>query len=156
MEAKLKDTIISLGCQDRNTAARAALLHLHLSEELLMYNIEPHYHKDSQTVYITASKSKNSVSQIFVPHNANDNLNLERVKRIQEALMSDSINFALIDSDSTIVIYALTSGIKTLKNAEELNRSSNKNERRHFIDKELKKQKMSILTQAEQQTVIDD
>lgn len=160
VEFKIKNDMESLGCQSKRKVALAYHLYLYLIDVKLMYDVEYCYNKDVDTLYVVARPNKNEKLNIYIPFPTSDDVTMELIETLQENLCTvetgPSINLAFIEGDFSTVIYNFTRGLIDLKSSEGLTHRRNREERRSFIDKELKMKKEQILKDALDGGVVDD
>ncbi|KAL0860648.1 hypothetical protein ABMA27_009997 [Loxostege sticticalis] len=160
IEAKIKEDMKALGCESDMKITLAYHLYIHLVDEKLMYDTEYCYNKDIDTLYIVARPSKNEKINIYVPIPTYDDINLEFINKIQENLCTvetgPSINLAFIEGDSTTVIYTFTKGLVERPPPEKITEQRKKEERRSFINNELRKYRNDIMNDALNGGFVDD
>lgn len=160
VEAKIKEEMRSLGCDSDMKISLAYHLYIHLVDDKLMYDTEYCYNRDIDMLYVVARPSKNEKINIYIPMSTSENISMDMINNIQENLCTvetgPSINLAFVDSDFTTVIYKFTKGIVDRLPVEKVNELKKKEERRSFINNELKKNRSEILNDALNGGVIDD
>ncbi|CAH0403442.1 unnamed protein product [Chilo suppressalis] len=160
IESKIKEDMKSLGCNSDMKIALAYHLYIHLVDKKLMYDTEYCYNTDIDTLYIVARPSKDEKINIYVPISTYDDINMEFINMIQENLCTvetgPSINLAFIEGDSTTVIYTFTKGLAERPSPEKISSMRKKEERRSFINSELRKYKNDIMNNALNGGFVDD
>ncbi|XP_059045970.1 uncharacterized protein LOC131841662 [Achroia grisella] len=160
IETKIKEDMKSLGCNSELKISLTFHLYIHLVDEKLMYDTEYCYNKDIDTLYVVARPSKNDKLNIYVPIPTYDDISLDFINKMQENLCTvetgPTINLAFIESDSTTVIYSFTKGLVERQPPERVIENKAKEERRKFINKELKNQWKEIIDRALNGGIVDD
>ncbi|CAG9568763.1 unnamed protein product [Danaus chrysippus] len=160
VEVKIKDDMKKLGCKCDKKIVLAYHLYIHLVDEKLMYDTEYCYNKDIDTMYIVARPRKNEKLNIYVPVLTSEDINMDFISVLQENLCTvetgPSVNLAFIEGDFTIVIYTFTKGLAERRSPERTTQMRLKEEKRNFINTELKKNKNKILNDALNGGVVDD
>ncbi|XP_061705599.1 uncharacterized protein LOC133516604 [Cydia pomonella] len=160
IEAKIREDMRVLGCNSDLKISMAYQLYIYLVDVKLMYDTEYCYNKDVDTLYIVARPSKREKMNIYVPVPTHEDVNMEFIGVLQQNLCTietgPSINLAFIDGDSSTVIYTFTKGIVERPTPEKVAERRMREERRMFIDNELKKKKNDILNNAMNGGFVDD
>lgn len=160
IETKIKEDMKSLGCESDMKISLAYQLYIHLVDEKLMYDTEYCYNKDIDTLYVVARSRKNEKLNIYVPIPTYDDISIDFINKMQENLCTvetgPSINLAFLEGDSTTVIYSFTKGLVNRPPAEKVAEQRAKEERRNFINNELRKQRSQILNDAFNGGIVDD
>ncbi|XP_049881414.1 uncharacterized protein LOC126377614 [Pectinophora gossypiella] len=158
VETKIKEDMRGLGCESDIKISLAYQLYIHLIDEKLMYDTEYCYNKDIDALYIVARPSKNEKMNIYVPIPTSEDISMDKINEMQENLCTietgPAINLAFTEADSTTVIYSFTKGLIERQNVEKA--AANRNERRSFINSELKKNKNNILNDAMNGGIVDE
>ncbi|XP_032522066.2 uncharacterized protein LOC116773674 [Danaus plexippus] len=160
VEVKIKDDMKKLGCKCDKKIVLAYHLYIHLVDEKLMYDTEYCYNKDIDTMYIVARPRKNEKLNIYVPVLTSEDINMDFISILQENLCTvetgPRVILAFIEADFTIVIYTFTKGLAERRSPERITQMRLKEEKRNFINTELKKNKNQILNDALNGGVVDD
>lgn len=160
IESKIKEDMKSLGCQSDKNVALAFHLYIHLLDEKLMYDTEYCYNKDVDTLYVVARPSQNDKINIYVPIPTSFDVSIDYINKMQENLCTvetgPTINLAFIEEDFTTVIYTFTKGLVERPSAERSQQQKCKEEKRRFINSELKKNRNEILNNALNGGFVDD
>ncbi|XP_069356119.1 uncharacterized protein [Maniola hyperantus] len=160
VEVKIKEDMKNLGCKCDKKISLAYFLYIYLVDQKLMYDTEYCYNRDIDTLYVVAKPNKNEKLNIYVPIPTNQDVSMDFISVLQENLCTvetgPSINLAFIESDFTTVIYTFTKGLAERQSAEKTSLLRQKEERRSFINSELKKNKSAILNEALNGGVVDD
>lgn len=160
LEAKIKEDMASLGCSSKTKISLAYHLYIHLVDEKLMYDTEYCYNKDIDTLYVVARPAKGGKMNIYVPTLSSNEISLELISHLQDNLCTvetgPTVNLAFVEGDSTTVIYSFTKGLVDLQAPEAQLRRRTRDERRKFIDSELRKNREDILNKAFNGGVVDD
>ncbi|KAM3958029.1 uncharacterized protein ACR2FA_007982 [Aphomia sociella] len=160
VETKIKEDMKALGCNSELKIALAYHLYIHLVDEKLMHDTEYCYNKDIDTLYVVARPKRNDKLNIYVPIPTHDDISVDFINKMQENLCTVetgmSINLAFVEGDSTTVIYTFTKGLVERQPPEKVNEHRVKEERRSFINSELKKQRKDILNKALNGGIVDD
>lgn len=160
IETKIKEDMKSLGCESFTKISLAYHLYIHLVDEKLMYDTEYCYNKDVDTLYIVARPSKSEKMNIYLPIPTSENISIDFINKMQENLCTvetgPTINLAFIEGDATTVIYTFTKGLVERQSSEKVTEHRRKEERRSFINSELKKNKNEILNNALNGGFVDD
>lgn len=157
VESKIKEDMSSLGCKSEKKISLAYHLYVYLIDEKLMYDCEYCYNRDIETLYVVARRNKNDKLNIYVPVATHDDVTMHLINELQVNLCTvetgPMINLAFIDGDFTTVIYSFIKGIVARTNSEKQNK---REEKRSFINNELKKKRNEILNEALNGVVVDD
>lgn len=160
IENKIKEDMRSLGCDCNTKVSLAYFLYVHLVDKKLMYDTEYCYNKDIDTLYIMAKPNKNEKINIYVPVMTSDDISMDFINKLQENLCTvetgPSVNLAFIEGDSSTVIYTFTKSLVERPDVEKVIEQKRKEERRIFINSELKKNKNNILNNALNGGYVDD
>lgn len=160
VEAKIKEDMMSLGCQSREKILLAYHLYVYLIDTKLMYDTEYFYNNDLDTLYMIAKPSKNQKPNIYVPLPTTDEVTIEKIVQLQKHLCTDEtgsvVNLAFIEGDLNTVIYSFNSGLVDLYTPEGASKRKTREERRNFIDSELKRNKKQILENTSSEAQSDD
>ncbi|XP_045762349.1 uncharacterized protein LOC123865391 [Maniola jurtina] len=160
VEVKIKEDMKKLGCKCEKKISLAYFLYIYLVDQKLMYDTEYCYNKDIDTLYVVAKPNRNDKLNIYVPVPTNQDVSMDLINVLQENLCTvetgPSINLAFIESDFTTVIYTFTKGLAERPSADATSLMRQKEERRSFINSELKKNKSAILNEALNGGVVDD
>ncbi|KAG6454215.1 hypothetical protein O3G_MSEX008561 [Manduca sexta] len=160
VEEKIKGDMRSLGCNCEMKISLAYFLYIYLVDEKPMYDTEYCYNKDINTLYVVARPSKNQKLNIYVPVPTFQEITMDFISKLQENLCTvetgHAINLAFIDSDFTTVIYTFSKGISKRLPQEQINQNRRKEERRTFINNELKKSHKNITNDALNGGFVDD
>ncbi|XP_023946544.2 uncharacterized protein LOC112051922 [Bicyclus anynana] len=160
VEEKIKEDMKKLGCKCPKKIALAYSLYIHLVDQKIMYDTEYCYNKDIDTLYVVARPNRNDKLNIYVPVSTSQDVSMNFINVLQENLCTvetgPSINLAFIESDMTTVIYTFTKGLAERPSAEKTSLVRQKEERRTFINSELKKNKSDLLNQALNGGIVDD
>ncbi|CAG9135791.1 unnamed protein product [Plutella xylostella] len=160
IEAKIMEDMRSLGCNSNLKIGLAFHLYIYLVDQKLMYDTEYCYNKDIDTLYIVARPTEGGKLNIYVPIPTSNDISLKLISSLQENLCTvetgPTVNLAFVEGDSTTVIYSFTKGLLDLQSPEGLLRRRTREERRNFIDNELRKNRDDILNNALNGGVVDD
>ncbi|XP_073960808.1 uncharacterized protein [Choristoneura fumiferana] len=160
VESKIKEDMRSLGCNSEVKISLACFLYMHLVDKKLMYDTEYCYNEDVDTLYVVARRSKSEKMNIYVPIPTFEDVNMDFIGKLQENLCTietgPSINLAFIDGDSSTVIYTFTKGLVERPTPEKVTERRTREERRIFIDNELRKNKNDIMNNALNGGFVDD
>lgn len=160
VENKIKEEMASLGCKSKQKINLAYHLYIYLIDVKLMYDVEYCYNKDIDTLYVVARPSKNQKLNIYIPFLTAEDVTMQLIDLLQENLCTIEtgpvVNLAFIEGDSTTVIYSFTKGLIDIQSPEGLTRRKTREERRNFIDSELRKNREQILKDAMDGGLIDD
>ncbi|CAH2237986.1 uncharacterized protein LOC120626145 [Pararge aegeria] len=160
VEVKIKEDMKKLGCKCEKKISLAYFLYIYLVDQKVMYDTEYCYNKDIDTLYVVARPYKNEKLNIYVPIQTSQDVSLDFINVLQENLCTVEtghiINLAFIESDFTTVIYTFTKGLAKRQSAEKASLVRQKEERRSFINSELKKNKHEIIKNALNGGVVDD
>lgn len=160
IETKIKEDMRSVGCSSNTKISLAYFLYVHLVDEKLMYDTEYCYNKDIDTLYIMARPSKNEKINIYVPVMTSEDISMDFINKLQENLCTvetgPSVNLAFTEGDSTTAIYTFTKDLVERPAAEKVIEQKRREERRSFINSELKKNKNTILNTALNGGYVDD
>ncbi|CAK1547857.1 unnamed protein product [Leptosia nina] len=160
VEEKIREDMKLLGCCNEQKISLAFHLYVNLVDEQLMYDTEYCYNKDVDTLYIVARPDKSHKMNIYVPIPSSFELSFDYINKLQDNLCTvetgPSINLAILEEDFTLVIYSLTKGIQSRPSEEKTAEFKMKEERRTFINSELKKNRDSILNDALNGGFVDD
>ncbi|GBP53182.1 hypothetical protein EVAR_28525_1 [Eumeta japonica] len=159
-ESKIKEDMMSLGCQSKLKIALAYQLYMYLIDVKLMYDVEYCYNQDIDILYIVAKPSKNEKMNIYVPVLTSEEVSMNQIETLQENLCTiesgPSINLAFIEGDTTTVIYTFTRDLVHPQADDGLLNRKTREQRRSFIDGELRKNRSQILQQTLDGGVVDD
>ncbi|CAH4029668.1 uncharacterized protein LOC123711480 [Pieris brassicae] len=160
VEAKIKEDMKALGCTSEQKISLALYLYVTLVDDRLMYDTEYCYNTDIDTLYIVARPNKLHKMNIYVPIPSSFDLSLDYIGKLQENLCTvetgPSINLAIFEEDFTMNIYTFTKNLEPRQSDEKATKLKLKEERRTFINGELKKHKESILNDALNGGFVDD
>lgn len=160
IEAKIKEDMRSLGCDSNTKISLAYFLYVYLVDDKLMYDTEYCYNKDIDTLYIMARPNKNEKINIYVPVMTSEDISMDFINKLQENLCTvetgPSVNLAFVEGDTTTVIYAFTKDLVQRLATEKVTEQKRREERRIFINSELKKNKNNILNAALNGGYVDD
>ncbi|XP_068624229.1 uncharacterized protein [Battus philenor] len=160
VETKIKEDMKSLGCDSEIKITLAYQLYLYLLDEKLMYDTEYCYNRDVDTLYVVARPNKNEKINIYVPVPTSFDVSMDFINKMQENLCTVEtgpiINLAFIEEDFTTVIYSFTKGLAERPSAERAAQHKCREEKRRFINSELKKKKSDILNDALNGGFVDD
>lgn len=160
VEVKIREDMKKLGCKCNKKIALAYHLYIYLVDEKLMYDTEYCYNKDIDTLYVVARPNKNEKINIYVPIPTSFDVSMNYVSVLQENLCTvetgPSVSLAFMESDFTTVIYTFTKGLAERQSAEKTLQIRQKEDRRSFINSELKKNKSEILNDALNGGFVDD
>lgn len=160
VESKIKEDMRSLGCNSDVKISLACFLYMDLVDNKLMYDTEYCYNKDVDTLYVVARRSKSEKMNIYVPIPTFEDVTMDFIGKLQENLCTietgPSINLAFIDGDSSTVIYTFTKGLVERPAPEKVTEHRTREERRLFIDNELRKNKNDIMNNALNGGFVDD
>lgn len=160
VETKIKEDMKKLGCTCDKKIALAYHLYIYLVDGKLMYDTEYCYNKEIDVLYVVARPTKTEKINIYVPIPTCFDVSMKFVNTLQENLCTvetgPSITLAFIESDFTIVMYTMTKGLAERQSSEKTSQLRQKEERRTFINSELKKNKNEILNDALNGGFVDD
>ncbi|XP_026759391.2 uncharacterized protein LOC113518629 [Galleria mellonella] len=160
IETKIKEDMKALGCNSELKISLAFHLYIHLVDEKLMHDTEYCYNQDIDTLYVVARPNKNDKLNIYVPIPTYDDISIDFINKMQENLCTvetgPTINLAFVEGDSTTVIYSFTKGLVNRQPPEKAAENRAKDERRTFINKELKNKKKNIIDKALNGGIVDD
>lgn len=160
VEVKIKEEMRLLGCYSEQKISLAFHLYVTLVDERLMYDTEYCYNTDVDTLYIVARPNKLHKMNIYVPVPSSFDLSFNYIGKLQENLCTvetgPSINLAILEEDFTMNIYTFTKNLEPRQSEEKISQLKMKEERRSFINGELKKNKESILNDALNGGFVDD
>lgn len=160
IETKIKEDMRSLGCDSNTKISLAYFLYIHLVDDKIMYDTEYCYNKDIDTLYIMARPSKNEIINIYVPVMTSDDISIDFINKLQENLCTvetgPRVNLAFIEGDSTTVIYTFSKDLVERPAVDKVTELKKREERRNFINSELKKNKNNILNAALNGGYVDD
>lgn len=160
IEARIKEDMASLGCTSKTKIALAYHLYIYLVDEKLMYDTEYCYNKDIDTLYVVARPGRGGKINIYVPVLSSHDISLGLIAHLQDNLCTvetgPTVHLAFVEGDSTTVVYSFTKGLVDIQAPEGLLRKRTREERRKFIDSELRKKRGDILNSAFNGGVVDD
>ncbi|XP_045506933.1 uncharacterized protein LOC123703095 [Colias croceus] len=160
VEVKIKEDMKALGCINEEKISLAYHLYIYLVDERLMYDTEYCYNKDIDTLYIVARPNKLHKINIYVPIPCSFDLSFTYIGMLQENLCTvetgPAINLAFIEEDFTVNIYTITKRLETRQSEEKTAQLRMKEDKRTFINSELKKNRENILKDALDGGVVDD
>lgn len=160
MDLKITNHLKSLGCKSNISIALAYQVYVELFEVKLMYNVDFAYSKDLDLIYLTAKPTKKANTQIFIPQSTSQTINMKIISEYQNKLCDkdkeQTVTIACVESDSTVVLYTFTKGLIDVQDPEYLTRHRTREERKNFLENEIRKNKFSILLEAHNQSVIED
>lgn len=160
VELKIKEDMKKLGCSCDKKIALAYHLYIYLVDGKLMYDTEYCYNKDINLLYVVARPTKTEKINIYIPTPTCFDVSMKFVNMLQENLCTvetgPSITLAFVESDFTIVLYTFTKGLAERLSSEKVSQVRQKEERRSFINSELKKKNNEILNDAFNGGFVDD
>lgn len=160
VELKIKEDMKALGCSNEEKVSLAYYLYIYLVDERLMYDTEYCYNKDIDTLYIVARPHKSHKINIYVPVPTSFDLSLAFIAKLQENLCTvetgPTVNLAFMEEDFTVNIYTFSKKLEERQSGEKTAELRNKEDRRTFINSELKKQRENVLRDAFDGGVVDD
>lgn len=160
IEAKIKEDMRLLGCKCDKKISLAFHLYVYLVDDKLMYDTEYCYNKDIDTLYVVARPNKNDKLNIYVPIPTSQNITMNLINELQENLCTVEtgtiVTLAFIESDFTTVLYTFTKGLAERQAPEVVSLLKIKEEKRNFINSELRKKRDQILNDALNGGVVDD
>lgn len=160
VEVKIKEDMRLLGCKCNKKISFAFHLYIYLVDDKLMYDTEYCYNKDIDTLYVVARPNKNDKLNIYVPIPTSQHITMNFINELQENLCtvetSTIVTLALMESDFTTVLYTFTKGLAERQAPEVVSQLKLKEEKRNFINNELKKNRDQILNDALNGGVVDD
>lgn len=160
VEAEIREDMKKLGCTSELQITLAYHLYIYLVDDKLMYDTEYCFNSDINVLYVVARPRKDEKLNIYVPKPSQHDFSMVNINILQENLCTietgPTVNLAFIDSDLTIVIYTFTKDLVGRQSPNSLEVLRKSQEKRRFINTELKKQRKKILNDAFNGGSIDD
>ncbi|EAT47336.1 AAEL001556-PA [Aedes aegypti] len=110
-----------LGCSDETRCSAAYRLYIHLCEKRHLWDVQYHYAKHLDIVYLTARKEQDSPADIYIPVPTFDDVTMGDIDRYQAELTDPTttdnrtIIIAFCDPSSSVLLYKMTNTIKPME-----------------------------------------
>ncbi|XP_077295977.1 uncharacterized protein LOC143918135 [Arctopsyche grandis] len=160
MEKKVHNHLKLLGCTSPIQISLAYQVFIELFDVKLMHDVEFFYNVNLRLPYLTAKTAKNTPAHIFVPHSTSEPITMSYIEEVQKNICTNSsqpsVTLACIEGDSTIVFYTFTKDLINLQNPECFVRQKTREERKDYLENEIRKNRNALLLQAYNQSVIDE
>lgn len=160
MERVICEHLKLLGCRSSAEIAFAYQVYLELFDVKLMHDVVFYYNIDINQIYLTAKASKNSVPCIFVPHPSHIAATMPYIEKLQRNLCTpeceQSITLVCIEEDSTMVFYTFFCHLIESQNPEILTRPKTREERKAYLDSEIRRNRNRLLLEFLRQRMSDD
>ncbi|XP_049542057.1 uncharacterized protein LOC125955152 [Anopheles darlingi] len=118
--------IRALGCEDESLCFAAYRVFIYLQQEKGLIDVRYQYVDDLRTLYLTAKREATALPEIYLPVLSTVDLDLGQLDQIRNtiasssgdvgdaAVASESLILAICDPSSTVLLYRLTGGIKSI------------------------------------------
>ncbi|XP_050096432.1 uncharacterized protein LOC126578166 [Anopheles aquasalis] len=117
----------ALGCEDESLCFAAYRVFIYLQQEKGLTDVRYQYAADLRTLYLSAKREATALSEIYLPVLSTADLDLGQLDHFRSTLIvptsgngedavvaADSLILAICDPSSTVLLYRLTSGIKSI------------------------------------------
>ncbi|XP_035792164.1 uncharacterized protein LOC118466668 [Anopheles albimanus] len=116
----------ALGCEDESLCFAAYRVFIYLQQEKGLTDVRYQYAADVRTLYLTAKREATAPPEIYLPVLSTVDLDLGQLDHFRttiastsrdgenDAVAAESLILAICDPSSTVLLYRLTSGIKSI------------------------------------------